>query len=85
MKIVYNGKEMDFLTVKELYEACKTEGKENAIIGIHHYNDDIDGEGNEYEVCEPIVQGDFRIGGLFETLPLKRVTDAVWLEVVQRD
>lgn len=85
MKIMYNGKEMDFLTVKELYEACKALGKENAVIGVHHYNDNIDGDEHEYEVCEPIIQGDFNIGGLFETTPLKRITDAVWLEIIQRD
>ena len=82
---MYNGKEMDYLTVKELYEACKAMDKENAIIGVHHYNDDIDGEGRGYEMCEPIVQGDVDIGGLFETAPLNRVADAVWLDIIQRD
>ena len=85
MKIIYEGKEREFLTVKELYEACKVQGKENAIIGVHHYNDDIDGDGRDYEMCEPIVQGDVSIGGLFETAPLNRVADAVWLEIIQRD
>ena len=84
MKMMYEGKEMNFLTVKELYEACKVMGKENAIIGVHHYNDDIDGDGHEYEMCEPITQGDIDIGGLFETAPRKRVADAVWLDIIQR-
>lgn len=85
MKVMYNGKEMDYLTVKELYELCKAAGKEYAVIGVHHYNDDIDGDGQEYEMCEPIMRGDIDIGGLFETAPRKRITDAVWLNIIQRD
>lgn len=81
MKVIYESKEMDYLTVKELYELCKAAGKEDAVIGCHHYNVDIDENGTDYEICEPIMKADVKIGGLYETRPLKFITDAVWLEL----
>ena len=77
MKIIHNGKEIEALTIKELYELALAEGKENAVIGMCY-----DGECEECECdtdyCEEVAPNDVGFGDFYNSNGTK-VCDAIWL------
>lgn len=57
MKITYNGNTINVLTVKELYEIAKMQGKENAILAINIEEEQMNGD----YYCEQVEHDDVHI------------------------
>ena len=75
MKIIHNGKEIEALTIKELYELALAEGKENAVLGMNCEHPEAQ-ENDTY--TEEIAPNDVEFSYFYNSDGTK-VCDAIWL------
>jgi hypothetical protein len=75
MKIIHNGKEIEALTIKELYELALAEGKENAVLGICVEYPEVQ-EDDTY--CEEVAPDDVQFHKFFNS-DGTLVCDCIWL------
>ena len=86
MKIeLSNGNTLNAITVKELYEAMCTLGKENAIIGISVTLKEFDENDSVVcmEYCEEIQPNDIEIGGYYTGIR-NHECDCIWFNNHER-
>lgn len=77
MKIIHNGKEIEALTIKELYELALAEGKENAVVGINYEGECEECDCDNY-YCEEVSPNDVAFEGFYNSDGTK-ICDAIWL------